>query len=215
MLPVLKLSLKKSCSKVTNSYVNHKKNVNLPKLTLPIFSGEIMDFNNFWSMYTWSIDSDTDLSGVAKFTYLCSLLRGDALLSIKGLSITSANYDVAKNTLCTRFGDNKKIIQTHFKALQNLKVPLDTYIELREYIDTIAMHINSLDSLQVSIEEHGVYLSNLTLEKLPSNFKFSIMKELKENYGVFNIIDAINKDVKIKEYCDVKEDELFNCFFDQ
>ena len=109
------------------------KCVNLPKLQMPIFSGNIMEFRNFWNMFSANIDNNEGISKCAQFSYLVSLLRGEALASINGIEICDKNYDFAKKI-----------------------VPAD-FLSLKQLVDVISMHIYSLDSLDVSVENHNIY----------------------------------------------------------
>ena len=51
---------------------------NLPKLTLPTFSGDLITWQGFYDSFTSIIDSRKDLSEVDKFQYLLSSLRHEA-----------------------------------------------------------------------------------------------------------------------------------------
>ncbi|XP_064081091.1 uncharacterized protein LOC135197843 [Macrobrachium nipponense] len=66
-----------SISGQSSSQESDVTNVKLPKLELPKFSGEVTQWQSFWDHYTSHIDA-TDLPVISKFTYLLSLLEGDA-----------------------------------------------------------------------------------------------------------------------------------------
>ena len=72
--------------------------VHLPKLKLPIFSGETFKFREFFKIFEASVGSST-LSSVEKFVYLREHLKDTAKECIAGLDLCSANYDVAINIL--------------------------------------------------------------------------------------------------------------------
>ena len=67
----------------------------LPKLQLPKFNGRVTEWNSFWDSFNSAIHSNPSISNVNKFNYLQSLLEGSASRAIKGLTLTSANYDNA------------------------------------------------------------------------------------------------------------------------
>ena len=79
-------------------------------MTLPSFDGDIIEFQCFWDKFSAIIDSREDLPKVNKFSYLQSLLRGEAKSSLQGLSLTDINYDTAKQLLVKRFGRKEKVI---------------------------------------------------------------------------------------------------------
>jgi len=48
----------------------------LPKLSLPIFSGEPLSWQTFWDFFSAAVDSNHTLSGVQKFNYQRAQLQG-------------------------------------------------------------------------------------------------------------------------------------------
>ena len=89
----------------------------LPKLQLPKFSGEYTEWQTFWDKFRAVIDSNNSIPTVNKFTYLQSLLQGEAAATISGLSLTETNYSTAKTLLQTRFGRPERIIFSHIQRL--------------------------------------------------------------------------------------------------
>jgi hypothetical protein len=80
----------------------HGTKVKLPKLTLPHFNGNLTK----WTAFRGSYESANDaLSEVDKFNYLRSLLEGPAFEAIRGLTLSSANYQDAISLLKKRFGN--------------------------------------------------------------------------------------------------------------
>ena len=83
--------------------------VKLPRLELPKFSGELTDWQSFWDRFE-ALVNQSDLPVISKFSYLQSLLQGEALSVIQGLPFTTANYEVACDLLKERFGRPEKNI---------------------------------------------------------------------------------------------------------
>ena len=48
---------------------SHESRAKLPKLNLPVFTGDIMEWMTFWDSYNAAVHSDSKLSDVEKFTY--------------------------------------------------------------------------------------------------------------------------------------------------
>ena len=96
----------------------------LPKLELPKFSGKVTEWSSSWDLYNTAIHSNVNMSKVNKFNYLFSLLEGNAARSIKGLTLTSANYDAAIEILQERFGKTQQIIAAHMDQI--LQIPACT-----------------------------------------------------------------------------------------
>ena len=65
--------------------------VNLPKLQIHTFTGDVMKWTEFQDMFKTSVDSHQGLSDVQKFTYLRDHLGGLAKDTISGLPLTGGN----------------------------------------------------------------------------------------------------------------------------
>ena len=65
-------------------------NVNLPKLQLLAFSGDIQQWPEFCDMLNASVH-DQNLPKVSRFSYLKRVLKGSAAATITGISVTTEN----------------------------------------------------------------------------------------------------------------------------
>ena len=92
----------------------------LPKLTITKFRGEVTNWTSFWDSFKSAIHENREISKVNKFIYLYSLLKGAALRTIKGLSLTEDNYDTANELLQKWFGNAQQIVATHVEELLKL-----------------------------------------------------------------------------------------------
>lgn len=84
--------------------------INLSKITLPKFIGNIEDWQAFWDQFSAAIDSHDGLSKTHKFRYLKSSLTGKASSLIKALNIKDNNYLVAINILKSRYDNKREVI---------------------------------------------------------------------------------------------------------
>lgn len=78
-----------------------KVQAKLPKLTLPTFSGKILEWTSFWDQYVAIIDQ-SEMAVINKFAYLKSLLVDEAADAISGLTLSEDNYTTACDILRTR-----------------------------------------------------------------------------------------------------------------
>ena len=106
---------------VTNNKVNgHSTFVKLPKLTIKPFVSDTLKSQQFQDSFNTSsrpFHQNESLSNIEKFNYLKSYLRGPALRSLDGLSITDDNYAdaVSVNLLMEKYGDKSITISAHYK----------------------------------------------------------------------------------------------------
>lgn len=115
------------------------------------------------------MDKNPSLSAVDKFNYLKALLEGSAARSIQGLSLSEANYAIAKEILKERFGRTQAIISAHMESLLQLPVcARDRSLHLRLVYDKIKINVHGLEALGVRSEQYGSFLIPIIMAKLPS-----------------------------------------------
>ena len=85
----------------------------LPKLELPVFEGDVLEWQLFWDSYESAVHTNQSLSDVQRYTYLKSSLNYEALQTVSGFAITNINYGKAVALLHERFGQKHRIVQTY------------------------------------------------------------------------------------------------------
>ena len=160
------------CGSISNSsHDSRKVEARLPKLELPKFSGNVKEWPSFWDQYK-AIVHDTDILKITKFTYLRSLLLGEASDSIKGLALTDKNYEIACDLLEDRFGRKEQIVFAHIQDLMNLSVPSKYNVSsLRKVEDELLSHVRSLETYNITGDTYGVILTPLILSRLPPDLR--------------------------------------------
>ncbi|XP_043210614.1 uncharacterized protein LOC122375344 isoform X4 [Amphibalanus amphitrite] len=139
--------------------------VKLPKLQLPKFSGNVLEWPQFWDAFSVTVDA-SDLPEVTKLTYLRSLLTGEAAKSVEGLALSKVNYKTTCEILKDRFGRKEQIIYNHIQAL--LQSSCDKKSEgLKSFQDELLVHVRSLENLDITGERYGVVLTPIIVSRLP------------------------------------------------
>lgn len=163
----------------------------LPKLELPKFRGQVTEWSSFWDSYDAAIHSNASISKVNKFNYLHSLLDGSAARSIKGITLTSANYDAAIQILQERFGRPQQSIAAHMDEILKIQACTgDRTGQLRYVYDKISVHVRGLSSLGVAAEQYGSLLIPIIMSKLPSEIRLQIAR--KATSEVWKIDELLN-----------------------
>ena len=68
----------------------------LPKLDVPTFNGNVLQWRNFWEQFVISVHSRPTLSDSEKLVYLQQALQGGSAKSaVEGLSRSGENYEEA------------------------------------------------------------------------------------------------------------------------
>ena len=92
-----------------DSVSNHRRTVNLRKLQLPKFDGNLLQWISFNDAFTAAVHNDDNLEDVQIFQYLICQLTGEAAHTIEGLQLTNSIYLEAIALLKKRYGQAHKI----------------------------------------------------------------------------------------------------------
>ena len=138
------VSIKKSlrtCSHATPTTDN--TGVKLPKLEVPTFDGNLLNWRTFWEQFSVSVHLRSSLSDSEKLVYLQhSLKNGLAKATIEGLSRSGDCYMEAIDCLKSRYNHPRLIHQTHVKMILDATSLKDgTGKELRRLHDTVQKHL--------------------------------------------------------------------------
>ena len=184
------------------SHISTTKEANLPKLELPTFSGEVTEWQTFWDQFCAVVDN-SDLPEVSKFSYLLSLLKGDAKLAIQGLSLTAGHYTIACQILCERFGRKERIIFAHIQNLLNVSTPSankNKVSSLWTLQDDLLAHIRSLEALGVTGSQYGVILTPLILSRLPQDIRMEWAREGEGHESDLSwLLEFLKKEIQRRE----------------
>ena len=169
----------------------------LPKLSLPIFSGNILEWQTFWDSYESAVHLNLSLTNVQKFNYLKAQLEHEALDSIAGFALTNVNYDEAVNLLKERFGQQDKIINAYMQALLEIPSPRNHLTSLRSFYDKMESYVRGLEALGQTQETYGTLLVPIIMKKLPGEVRQHLAREHRIQTWVLrdlckSILDEIN-----------------------
>ena len=119
----------------------------LPKLTLPSFFGNPLNWLTFWDSFQAAIHLNPNLSGIQKFNYVKSQLQGDAVQCIDGIPPSDQNYLHAVTLLQDRFRQTHKLVSAHMQAFIEAPNPTISLNSLLKFYDTAESHLRGLSSL--------------------------------------------------------------------
>ena len=84
--------------------------MNLLKLVLPRFDGDLLQWTSFIDAFIAAVASDDNLGDVQKFQYMRRQLYDEAPHNIAGLPLSSDYYAKAMSLLKKCYGQSHKII---------------------------------------------------------------------------------------------------------
>ena len=172
----------------------------LPKLVLPSFNGNPLEWQSFWDTFRSAVHDNSTISDVQKFNYLREQLRDGAERVIARLPLTNANYAKSIQLLEERFAQPHKIINAHMEALLNLPSPTDHLSSLRFFYDSIETHIRGLETLGKTTETYGDILVRIIQKKLPNGIKRNLARQNgNKEWQLDNLRKAILNEIEILE----------------
>ena len=163
---------------------NHSVQMKLPKLQLPIFKGDILQWQEFWDIYNSAVH-EQDIPNVTKFSYLNGLLRKSAAAAICGISVTNDNYPVVIHILEDKFGKKEAIIEALYSQLQHLPTVTNRFTEVKSTYETIERILRQLEAQGERVDQQRI-LTQQILSKFPTNVlvKLEESKSLQDKWTV-------------------------------
>jgi hypothetical protein len=142
-------------------------NVKLPTLELPSFSGQYTEWTAFHDNFSSLIENNDQLSGVQKFHYLTSCLKGEAGKVIESLTISNENYKLAWDVLIKRYDNKRLIIQDHVFAIVNAPpIQKSSHGSLRQLFDNFNIHMEALKVQNIDTSTWNAIVIPIVAEKL-------------------------------------------------
>ena len=196
-----KLQKQEDEDSLSSASTSSKPDVRLPKLVLPTFDGDVLQWQSWIDQFKAAID-DSNLPPITKFTYLRSLLTGEALEVIQGLSLTEKHYKEACELLLARYGRKEKVIFKHVQELLTLAVQnkTSTMSSLRKLQDKLQGHVRSLEALEIKSEQYGVLLTPIILSCLPHDIRIEWARKSEDKEDdLLWLLEFLDKEIRLRE----------------
>lgn len=146
-----------------------RKEIKLPQITIPKFSGDYSSWPPFYDLFKCMIHENEKLSPVQKMHYLKSCLAGEAEQLTRHLTITQDNYQVAWNVLCKRFQNTRVLVNTTLKILfSQPHVQTESSVHIRNLLDRTNECLASLNNLGINTKEWDPIILYLMADRLPN-----------------------------------------------
>lgn len=158
--------------------------VKLPKLSVPTFDGNIINWRSFWEQFTISVHDRSKLSDSEKLTYLRHALKdGSGRQVVEGLSGSGEQYKEAVDCLQKRYDRPRLLHQAHVRAILDAPALKDgNGKELRRLHDTVNQHLRALKAMDC--EPPGLFITSMLELKLDTTTMFEWQKYSQESLKV-------------------------------
>ncbi|CAI6357172.1 unnamed protein product [Macrosiphum euphorbiae] len=127
-----------------------RSNVQLPKILLKQFNGDLQQWCSYRDTFTSLVHNNDELSDIERFHYLLSSLSSQALPVVRSIPFTEVNYIVAWEALHTRFDNKRLLVNYHLDAMFAF-CPLasESVSGLKRFLDTFQQNISAIKALGV------------------------------------------------------------------
>ncbi|EZA55100.1 hypothetical protein X777_05355 [Ooceraea biroi] len=121
----------------------------LPPIQLPPFDGKCEDWEQFRNRFLSVIGENKDLTNFTKMHFLKSCLKGRALECVADIAVTGDNFELAWQSLISRFESKRRLLSLHLSTLINLPtISKESSVELLALRDKVNVAISSLKNLK-------------------------------------------------------------------
>lgn len=128
----------------------------LPKIELPTFNGELVEWLPFYQSFTNSVDQ-LSIAKHLKLQLLRSHLKDEPRRLIEWYPLTDESYEPALKAVAERYGNKERLIDAYVEELISLKLTSST-MTLRRIYDKLYSIVNILESLDIKRENFSVIL---------------------------------------------------------
>ncbi len=184
------------------------RGVNLPKIEIATFNGDLLSWKTFWEQFDVSIHSRRDVSNAEKLAYLRhSLKDGSAKAVIEGLSQSGDQYLEAIASLKARYDRPRLIHQTHVQKICEAPSLKDgSGKELRRLHDTVQQHLRALKVMDQ--DPSGAFITSMMELKLDQTTLFEWQKTSQGTKSVphyRDMLEFLNLRAQVAETCSTQE----------
>ncbi|VDM60897.1 unnamed protein product [Angiostrongylus costaricensis] len=117
------------------------KNLELP--TIPTFSGDTTDSDNFWKLSNLNVHPQ-NLSELQKFNYLLNSLKGKPLQSMKKFQLTRQNYAKTIEFLANKYVNSEELIRQLLRKMDKISLHSSSIEEQHRLLEDIEAIIGQL-----------------------------------------------------------------------
>ncbi|KAI4494177.1 hypothetical protein M0802_009211 [Mischocyttarus mexicanus] len=125
--------------------------VNLPRVDVPTFDGDLEFWPSFKECFLSLIDGRSDISEIEKLNYLRSVLKGSPRRLVESYRITAENYKCAWNALIETYDRPRLLIAHVIDSILRTEKPKDRDREgLQRLLQDTRARVNSLINLNLT-----------------------------------------------------------------
>lgn len=171
-----------SSNKSKNTANTDNNCLKLPRIELPVFTSNYLDWISFRDLFQASVGNNKSLSECQKLQYLKLSVKGEAASLIQSIQISNENYEKAWNALSNRYENETEIINAALNKLISQPVlKHESAAGLWKLIDTTSQCIDTLKILKQPVEHWDTIIIFLLKGKLdPETLRVWTLEQTKK-----------------------------------
>lgn len=146
---------------------SQNSSVKLPKIQLPVFSGNYADWISFRDLFLSLIHNNKLLDDVQKLHYLKTHLAGEAEGLLRHIPVTCGNYSICWLQLQNRYNNKKYLANCILKRFMSQKnVQTESSTAIKELLDTSNECLHALRNLDINVDGWDIMVIYILCLKL-------------------------------------------------
>ncbi|XP_067208442.1 uncharacterized protein [Linepithema humile] len=166
----------------TGETSNVLRQIQLPKISLPRFSGEQIAWESFRDLFKSLVHDVADMAPVQKLQYLRSSLAGEAADVIANVPLTDDAYAGAWRDLLARYDSKRRLLYVHLREV--LECPAATKAtptEIKRLLGIMTQATRSFASLKRPVDQWDDWLVHILVSKLDAQTRLHWETSLADN----------------------------------
>ncbi|KAK6761277.1 hypothetical protein RB195_022365 [Necator americanus] len=150
------------------------RKLELPTLPVPTFSGNIWEWDNFWSLFDANIHSQP-LSGLFKFNCLLNALKGDAHAVVNKFQVSLENYEKALKFLKAKYGNSEELVNRLIDRIDRMSLRSTSLRDQRTLFEELQVIVSQLR--QKGEHVGSQWLQKQVLSKFPEQLQRKVLEK--------------------------------------
>lgn len=181
---------------------NVRTNLHLPKIKLPSFSGDILQWPTFRDKFVALVDSDPDLSPIEKFHLLAGCVTDRAATVVNSLKMTDMNYPIVWRKLIDQFDNPRLSASTLVDGLLSFRrMEFETVPGLSAFLHVFDESLQSLKMFDIE-DVSSFIMFVLANKNLPRGTRELFEKNSNTFPGIEDLVKFVRCRIKILENID-------------
>ncbi|VDL81318.1 unnamed protein product [Nippostrongylus brasiliensis] len=180
--------------------------VQLAPLPIPKFSGKVWEWENFWSIFDYSVHS-RNIADIHKMNYLTEALQGEARRAVQQFQVSGSSYMMAIDHLKRKYGNPQLLLNELAGRLEKCHACSRRIEDQRTLYEEVSSIINQMKLKGESID--NILLQKQVLSKFSEPIQRHVLRKKQKQANIWttslllsHVCDFIDTEVEIQRQVD-------------